>query len=67
MYGETKPPQGAIIMSMKDIDTMANFMMWGGQVAVTKMMNEYVKAQTGMDMAPINNGTSGDAGVKIIV
>jgi hypothetical protein len=67
MYGETKPPQGAIIMSMKDIDTMANFMMWGGQVAVTKMMNEYVKAQTGMDMAPINNGTSEDAGVKIIV
>jgi hypothetical protein len=67
MYGETKPPQGAIIMSMKDIDTMANFMMWGGQVAVTKMMNEYVKAQTGMDMAPINNGTSEDAGVMIIV
>jgi hypothetical protein len=67
MYGETKPPQGAIIMSMKDIDTMADFMKWGGQVAVTKMMNEYVKAQTGMDMAPINNGTSEDADVKIIV
>jgi hypothetical protein len=34
---------------------------------VTKMMNEYVKAQTGMDMAPINKGTTEDAGVKLIV
>jgi hypothetical protein len=65
-YGETKPPQGAVIMSMKDVDTMANFMTWGGQVAVTKMMSEYVKAQTGKDMASINE-TPADAGVKLIV
>ena len=65
-YGETKAPQGTVIMSMKDIDTMADFMTWGGQVAVTKMMSEYVKAQTGMDMVPVN-GTSADAGVKITV
>ena len=65
-YGETKPPQGAVIMSMKHVDTMADFMTWGGQVAVTKMMSEYVKAQTGKDMAPINE-TSADAGVKLIV
>jgi chemotaxis protein histidine kinase CheA len=65
-YGATKPPQGTVIMSMKDIDTMANFMTWGGQVAITKMMSEYVKAQTGMDMAPVN-GTSADAGVQITV
>jgi hypothetical protein len=67
IYGDTKPPQGAIIMSMKDVDTMANAMMWGGSVAVTKMMNEYVKAQTGRDMAPMDKGTAEEGGVKLIV
>ncbi|KAG9192437.1 hypothetical protein G6011_11171 [Alternaria panax] len=67
-YGLDKAPQGAVIMTMKEIDTMANMVTWGGQVAVTKMMSEYVKEQTGKDMEPINNGTeTAEAGTKIIV
>jgi hypothetical protein len=67
-YGLDKAPQGAVIMTMKEIDTMANMVTWGGQVAITKMMSEYVKEQTGKDMAPINNGTeTAEAGAKIVV
>ena len=67
-YGLDKAPQGAVIMTRKEIDTMANMVTWGGQVAITKMMSEYVKEQTGKDMAPINNGTeTAEAGAKIVV
>jgi hypothetical protein len=67
-YGLDKAPQGAVIMTMKEIDTMVNAVTWGGQVAITKMMSEYVKEQTGKDMAPINNGTeTAEAGTKIVV
>ncbi|RAR14226.1 hypothetical protein DDE83_002338 [Stemphylium lycopersici] len=61
-YGLDKAPQGAVIMSMKEIDAMAYAVTWGGQVAITKMMSDYVKAQTGRDMDPITNGTDGNAG-----
>jgi hypothetical protein len=49
-YGSVKAPQGAIIMTMKMIDDMAESVKWGGQAAVTQMMNEYVKAQTGSEL-----------------
>jgi hypothetical protein len=67
-YGQALPPPGTVIMTMKEIDTMAAAVTWGGQVAITKMMNEYVKEQTGQDMVPINNGTeTAESGTKIIV
>ncbi|RAR09564.1 hypothetical protein DDE82_001681 [Stemphylium lycopersici] len=72
-YGLDKAPQGAVIMSMKEIDAMAYAVTWGGQVAITKMMSDYVKAQTGREMDPITNGTDGnagdaaDAGAKLVV
>lgn len=65
-YGNDKPPQGAVIMTMKMIDDMADAVTWGGQAPITKMMSEYVKEQTGRDMQPIANGTE-DAAAKIVV
>jgi hypothetical protein len=65
-YGDIKPPQGAVIVTMKQIDTMAEMDNWGGQVAITKMMNEYVKAKTGKDVDPIK-GASDDASAKLVV
>jgi hypothetical protein len=67
-YGQIKAPQGAIIMTMKEIDTMAETVKWGGGAAITKMMSEYVKAQTGKDITPVN-GTSDatETGAKIVV
>jgi hypothetical protein len=64
-YGETKPPQGTIIMTMKEVDSMVAAVTWGGQVAITKMMNEYLKEQTGKGMAPMNNTEPAAGGVKI--
>jgi hypothetical protein len=68
-YGNDKAPQGAIIMTMKMIDEMVDAVNWAGQPAITKMMNEYVKGQTGKDLQSItNNGTEAAAGTaKIIV
>ncbi|CAE7176558.1 hypothetical protein P3342_008200 [Pyrenophora teres f. teres] len=67
-YGLPIAPQGAVIMTMKQIDDMASAMTWGGGVAITKMMSEYVKAQTGSDLFPSNNGTaSADGALKITV
>lgn len=57
-YGNPKPPQGAVIMTMKDIDTMANAMTWGGQAAITKIMSDYVKEQTGKGIDPITKGAA---------
>jgi hypothetical protein len=65
-YGDAVPPQGAVIMTMKMIDQMAQTVLWGGQAPITQIMSEYVKAQTGMDLAAIANGTA-EAGVKLIV
>ncbi|KAH6872993.1 hypothetical protein BKA58DRAFT_158099 [Alternaria rosae] len=65
-YGDVKAPKGMIIMTMKEVDNMVAAVTWGGQVAITKMMNEYVKEQTGKGMAPLSNGTETAAGgVKI--
>ncbi|KAF7575329.1 hypothetical protein Ptr902_05688 [Pyrenophora tritici-repentis] len=68
-YGLPIAPQGAVIMTMKQIDDMASAMTWGGGVAITKMMSEYVKAQTGSDLFPSNNGTAApaDGALKITV
>ncbi|USP73402.1 hypothetical protein yc1106_00676 [Curvularia clavata] len=67
-YGNPKPPQGAVIMTMKDIDTMANAMTWGGQAAITKIMNDYVKEQTGKGLDPITkSGADQGAAAKLTV
>ena len=65
-YGNDKPPQGAVIMTMKMIDDMANAVTWGGQAAITQIMSEYVKAQTGKDIPSIANETE-QATAKVIV
>ncbi|KAJ4365825.1 hypothetical protein N0V83_008446 [Neocucurbitaria cava] len=65
-YGQTKPAQGAVIMTMKMIDDMAQTVLWGGQAPITQMMNDYVKAQTGKGIDTSRNGTSSDT-AKIIV
>ncbi|XP_014561802.1 hypothetical protein COCVIDRAFT_86070 [Bipolaris victoriae FI3] len=65
-YGDIKAPLGSVIMTMKQIDTMAEMDMWGGQAPITKMMNEYVKAQTGKDMDSIKSD-GGDAAAKLVV
>lgn len=64
-YGNPKPPMGYVIMTMKEIDAMADAVTWGGQPAITKMMSEYVKAQTGKDSDPIQGGST-DAGAKLV-
>ncbi|KAF1920376.1 hypothetical protein BDU57DRAFT_12919 [Ampelomyces quisqualis] len=57
-YGNEKPPQGAVIMTMKMIDDMADAINWGGQAAITQMMNEYLKAQTSNGLqSDTNDGT----------
>ena len=67
-YGNPKPPQGAVIMTMKDIDAMASAMNWGGQAAITKIMNDYVKEQTGKGIDPITKGGADQAtAAKLIV
>jgi hypothetical protein len=67
-YGQIKAPQGAIIMTMKEIDIMADTVKWGGGAAITKMMSEYVKAQTGKDIAPVNETSDAtETGAKIVV
>ncbi|CAO2656355.1 Nn.00g051580.m01.CDS01 [Neocucurbitaria sp. VM-36] len=65
-YGQTKPAQGAVIMTMKMIDDMAQAVIWAGQAPITQMMNDYVKAQTGKGIDSVNNGTS-SATAKIVV
>lgn len=57
-YGGLKPPQGAVIMTMKMIDEMADAVRWAGQAPITQMMNDYVKAQTGRGIEPIANSTA---------
>ena len=54
-------------MTMKMIDEMAQMVKWGGQVAVTEMMNDYVKAQTGRGMDPIANNGTDSAAARIVV
>jgi hypothetical protein len=66
-YGNDKPPQGAVIMTMKMIDDMVNAVQWGGQAAITKMMSEYVKGQTGKDLTSIDNKEPEAAAAKIVV
>jgi len=66
-YGLPVAPMGAVIMTMKQIDDMASAMTWGGGVAITKMMSEYVKAQTGNDLFGSSNSTGADSGIKITV
>ncbi|KAH7401453.1 hypothetical protein BKA66DRAFT_405557 [Pyrenochaeta sp. MPI-SDFR-AT-0127] len=65
-YGLPKPAQGAVIMTMKQIDDMANAVLWAGQAPITQMMNDYVKAQTGQGLSPVANATS-EAAAKIVV
>jgi hypothetical protein len=52
-YGQVKPAQNAVIMTMKMVDDMVNAVTWGGQPGITQMMSEYVKAQTGNDLPKI--------------
>jgi hypothetical protein len=66
-YGNDKPPQGAIIMTMKMIDDMANAVTWGGQAAITEMMSQYVKAQTGNDLQSITGNGTETATARIVV
>ncbi|RMZ70532.1 paired amphipathic helix sin3a [Pyrenophora seminiperda CCB06] len=69
-YGLPIAPQGAVIMTMKQIDDMASAMTWGGGVPITKMMSEYVKAQTGTDLFGSSSApaaASADGGLKISV
>jgi hypothetical protein len=66
-YGNEKPPQGAVIMTMKMIDDMADAVKWGGQAAITQMMSEYVKAQTGNDLQSITNNATEAAVANIVV
>ncbi|KAJ4984528.1 paired amphipathic helix protein sin3a [Stagonosporopsis vannaccii] len=57
-YGNPAAPLGAVVMSMKQIDEMASMVTWGGQAPITKMMNDYVKAQTGKGLDSAKNGTA---------
>ncbi|KAF2851160.1 hypothetical protein T440DRAFT_517631 [Plenodomus tracheiphilus IPT5] len=66
-YGLPKPPQGAVIMTMKEIDTMADAVKWGGQLGITEMMQNYVKAQTGRDLSPANGTAEAEPAAKIVV
>jgi hypothetical protein len=66
-YGNDIPPQGAIIMTMKMIDDMVDSYNWAGQAAITKMMSEYVKAQTGKDIQPVNGTEAATGAAKITV
>jgi hypothetical protein len=66
-YGNDKPPQGAIIMTMKMIDDMAAAVTWGGQAAITQIMNQYVKAQTGSGLESIAGNETEKATAKIVV
>jgi hypothetical protein len=52
-YGQEKPAQNAIVMTMKMIDDMVNAVNWGGQAGITQMMSEYVKGQTGKELPTI--------------
>jgi hypothetical protein len=56
-YGLPIAPKGYVMMTMKMADDMAASVNWGGQAPITKMMDEYVKAQTGRAPEPLNNGT----------
>jgi hypothetical protein len=66
-YGNDKPPQGAIIMTMKMIDEMVDTVKWGGQAGITRMMSDYVKGQTGKDLASVGNGEPEAATARIVV
>jgi hypothetical protein len=66
-YGNEKPPQGAIIMTMKMIDDMAAAVTWGGQAAITQMMSQYVKAQTGSDLQSLGNNDTEKGTAKFVV
>jgi hypothetical protein len=52
-YGQEKPAQNAIVMTMKMIDDMVNAVNWGGQAGITQMMSEYVKGQTGNNLPTV--------------
>jgi hypothetical protein len=52
-YGQEKPAQNAIVMTMKMVDDMVNAVNWGGQAGITQMMSEYVKGQTGKELPTI--------------
>ncbi|KAL5121157.1 hypothetical protein ACEQ8H_001009 [Pleosporales sp. CAS-2024a] len=60
-YGNEKPPQGAVMVTMKMIDDMVQSVKWAGQPAITQMMSDYVKANTGSDLQAINNKGTGAA------
>lgn len=60
-YGNPEAPLGAVVMSMKQIDEMASMVSWGGQAPITKMMNDYVKAQTGKGLESAKNSTASAA------
>jgi hypothetical protein len=67
-YGQAIPPKGAVIMTMKMVDDMVAATEWGGQAAITQMMQEYVKSQTGQDLFTPSNGTEakGASALKLI-
>ncbi|KAF3005110.1 hypothetical protein E8E13_010152 [Curvularia kusanoi] len=60
-YGLPIAPMGAVIMTMKQVDEMAAMVQWGGQAPITKMMNDYVKGQTGKGLDTPKNGTAAPA------
>jgi pyruvate/2-oxoglutarate dehydrogenase complex dihydrolipoamide acyltransferase (E2) component len=64
-YGLPIAPKGYVIMTMKMIDDMAGAVNWAGQAPITKMMDEYVKAQTGRAPEPLNNGTEKATGKSV--
>ncbi|KAI8939338.1 hypothetical protein NX059_003129 [Plenodomus lindquistii] len=66
-YGLPQPPPGAVIMTMMMVDTMVNTVKWGGQLGITEMMRDYVKAETGRDLGPANGTMAGVAGEARIV
>ncbi|ORY06008.1 hypothetical protein BCR34DRAFT_604326 [Clohesyomyces aquaticus] len=43
---EGHPGLGSIIMTMEQVNKMVDAQLWGGYAPVTKMMSEYVKANT---------------------
>jgi hypothetical protein len=59
--------QDAIIKITKMVDDMAESVKWGGQVAVTQMMNKYVKAQKGRELFASGKEIGGMDGGRIIV
>ncbi|KAF1973578.1 hypothetical protein BU23DRAFT_506685 [Bimuria novae-zelandiae CBS 107.79] len=44
---DTNPAKGQVIITMREIQRMAEMQKWGGQAPITKMMSEYVQANNG--------------------